>query len=632
MKLLQSISRLFVGIVFVFSGFVKAVDPLGSTYKFLDYFTAFGLDFFDPLAFPLAIILSSVELVLGISLLLGYRMRTASWVLLIFMSFFTILTLILALTNPVQDCGCFGDALILTNWETFWKNVIIMFFTLFIFIHRNKYSKLRSVYKEWGVILFFLSGTVFLSVYCYENLPVLDFRPYKQGTYIPDGMIIPEGAPQSEFETTLIYRNKINDEEQEFSMEDFPEDTMKWEFVDALSVQISEGYEPPIHDFNIIASEGIDITDDLIRDPGYSFLLITYDVMESDYEALKDANRFFRLSQAHPDIKFYAITSSLKEESDSLKTTLGLQYSFFQADEITLKTIIRSNPGLLLLKNGTIMAKWHYNNFPSNINLGELGEIADLYPFCPGCDLEIIRQTPPYLSEGSLESVLFYRNLTTGVVQEFSMDNFPVNSDEWVFENTITRSTGEGFQSVLDKLEITSAYGMDYTDIILNNDAFSLLFFMSDPGNLTDDEFNALNKLGGLSSEYLNDRVDVFAITSLEPDAILDYTSEHVSAFEYFSANLDILDSFGNEGLEIVLLNNSRVLSRWEGSSGIPDPSVFADIEDVNLTPAEVVLNPYILKTIARENEKKLVYLFVLVFFFIALVLRVYFNLKEPDA
>ena len=133
MRTIRIFSRILVGIVFIFSGFVKSIDPLGSTYKFIDYFNAFHMSFLEGMALPLAILLSTLELVLGISLLLGYRMKIASKILLVFMTFFTILTLILALTNPVHDCGCFGDALILTNWQTFWKNVILMVPTLVIF-------------------------------------------------------------------------------------------------------------------------------------------------------------------------------------------------------------------------------------------------------------------------------------------------------------------------------------------------------------------------------------------------------------------------------------------------------------------------------------------------------------------
>ena len=218
MKLLRLISRILVGIVFVFSGFVKAIDPLGSTYKFSDYFTAFGMGFLEPLAFPLAIFLSSAELIIGVTLLLSYRMKVMSWILLIFMSFFTVLTFILALTNPVTDCGCFGDALILTNWETFGKNVVIMAFTLIIFIYRKQYPEIRSAMVEWSVIVAFFLGSVFLSLYCYNNLPLLDFRPYSVGTNIPDAMTIPEDAPQAVYETRLYYKNLETGDVEEFSM------------------------------------------------------------------------------------------------------------------------------------------------------------------------------------------------------------------------------------------------------------------------------------------------------------------------------------------------------------------------------------------------------------------------------
>ncbi|HYW95838.1 MAG TPA: BT_3928 family protein, partial [Bacteroidales bacterium] len=275
MKILRLISRLITGIVFIFSGFVKAVDPLGSTYKFTDYFNAFHLGFLEPLALPLAIVLSSTELVLGITLLLGYRMRAAAWVLLFFMSFFTLLTFILALTNPVTDCGCFGDALILTNWETFFKNVVLMGFVLILFTGRSKFTELRFPAVEWGVVALFFAITVVFSLYNYNHLPVLDFRPYAIGTNIEQGMIIPEGAPEDVYSTELMYKNKKSGEEKVFSMKDFPKDTLTWDFVDARSELVKRGYEPPIHNFNIVAPNGVDITDHILTRSGFTFLLIS---------------------------------------------------------------------------------------------------------------------------------------------------------------------------------------------------------------------------------------------------------------------------------------------------------------------------------------------------------------------
>ena len=223
MNTFRSFSRIITGIVFIFSGFVKGVDPLGSTYKFTDYFNAFHLGFLEPVALPLAVFLSSTELVLGITLLIGYRMRVTAWVLLLFMSFFTILTLILALTNPVTDCGCFGDALILTNWQTFFKNIVLMIFVLVIFTGRFKYSTIRQPLTEWIVVAFFFAATVIFSLYNYMHLPVLDFRPYSIGTNIREGMTIPEGAPEDVYSTELIYKNKKTGQEKSFTLENFPQ-------------------------------------------------------------------------------------------------------------------------------------------------------------------------------------------------------------------------------------------------------------------------------------------------------------------------------------------------------------------------------------------------------------------------
>ncbi|MGC9343760.1 MAG: BT_3928 family protein [Bacteroidales bacterium] len=631
MKMLRTLSRLLVGIVFIFSGFVKAVDPLGSTYKFGDYFTAFNIGFLESFALPLAILLSSIELVLGISLLLGYRMRFTSWVVLLFMSFFTILTFILALTNPVSDCGCFGDALILTNWETFWKNIVIMAVTIIVFISRDKYQLVREPVKEWIVIAGFFVLVVLLSLYCYRNLPLLDFRPYGVGTYIPDGMVIPEGAPQSEFETRLYYRNSETGEEKEFTMENFPKDTLRWEFIDAVSKQVSEGYEPPIHDFNIMAPDGSVITDEIISWQGYTFFLVSYNALEADKEALKRANKYFQLSQAVEDIRFFAVSASLREDLDSIRLLTGLEYDFSQADEITLKTIVRSNPGLLLIKNGTIMDKWGHRNFPDHSDFQAYSDIFANFPFCKGCDMNVINQPPLGSRPDEYESLLYYRNANSDSIYEFTMDNFPRDSDEWVFENSVTRMTREGFRNPLSSLEISSVYGMDFKDIALYNDANSLLIFLQDPGKLSEDQFKALNKFGGMAMEYLPGRMEVFAVTSLSDREILDFTNENISPYEYYIGDPDQVRKIAGDEVRLVLLNNGKVLYNWSGDV-IPDPEVLAEIEEVSLRHPETVLTPGILENMRSAAEKRIVYIFLLSFLVITLVLRVYFNLKEPDA
>lgn len=361
-QILLFISRVFIGIIFLFSGFVKAVDPLGSTYKFIDYFVAFHLDFLTPLAMPLAIFLSSAELVIGFCLFTGLRMRFASWLALIFMAVFTPLTLVLALTNPVTDCGCFGDAIILTNWQTFWKNIIIDAFVIPIFIFRKDFKINYDGIAEWLLTGSFALITVLFSVYCYRELPVIDFRPYKVGTNISEGMRIPEGAEPDEYKTILVYEK--DGVQEEFTEDNYPWQDTTWKWIETKSVLVKKGYEAPIHDFSLTSLDGYDITSELLQNQGYTFLMVAYNFDKTNKEAFADANNLALMAYGR-DMNFYCVTSSTNEEIETIKNELSPAFEIFTADEITLKTIVRANPGLLLVKEGNIIGKWHYNNFPS---------------------------------------------------------------------------------------------------------------------------------------------------------------------------------------------------------------------------------------------------------------------------
>jgi uncharacterized membrane protein YphA (DoxX/SURF4 family) len=361
MKILRITSRIIAGALFIFSGFVKGIDPMGSTYKFIDYFEAFHLGFLNSVAFPLAILLSTGELVIGINLLLGIRMKITSYALLIFMSFFTVLTLILAIYNPVTDCGCFGDAIILTNWQTFWKNIIILIPALIIFFSRNKFIPFYADNIEWRLTAIFILTGILISVYSYRNLPLLDFRPYKIGTNIPEKMTIPEDARPDEYNAIVVYEK--SGIRKEFNEDSIPWQDTTWKWVETKHILISKGYEPPIHDFTISTLEGDDITDMVITDPGYSFLLIANDLAKTNTDAFRIIDKTAR-SCIDNNCSFYCLTSSTTEEIKKFQDKLKPSFDFYTTDEITLKTIIRSNPGLILLKEGNIIGKWHYNNFP----------------------------------------------------------------------------------------------------------------------------------------------------------------------------------------------------------------------------------------------------------------------------
>ncbi len=361
MRKLNQLSRIILGLVFIFSGFVKAVDPLGSMYKFNDYFTAFDLEFLSVIALPLAILLSTVEFVIGFSLLYATKRKITAWVTLIFMSFFTILTLFLAIFNPVSDCGCFGDAIIMTNWETFWKNVVLMIFTIVIFVHRNKYEVQWKSINQWIAIAIPFIFSITLSLYCYFNLPILDFRPYHIGTHIPEKMIIPEDAPKAEYETILLYEK--NGKVKEFTLENLPDST--WQWVETKNELISEGYIPPIHDFSIQTPNGNDITDIVLNDTKFTFLMVAYDLNKTSTKNIDKINKLAEYCKESGKCNFICLTASVESVIQNFKDKTGAPYMFYATDEITLKTIVRANPGIVLIKKGTILDKWHHRNIPT---------------------------------------------------------------------------------------------------------------------------------------------------------------------------------------------------------------------------------------------------------------------------
>jgi uncharacterized membrane protein YphA (DoxX/SURF4 family) len=360
MKIIRIVSRITIGLVFLFSGFVKGIDPLGSTYKFQDYFEAFHLEIFHDFALPLAIILSTFELVIGLNMLAGIRMKITSWFLMLFMAFFTLLTLYLAISNPVSDCGCFGDAIKLTNWQTFFKNIIFLVPALIVFFQRNQYGESYGAGSGWVLSALFLVLGMLLSVYCYRNLPVIDFLPYSTGTHISDRMIIPEGMPNDEYETVLVYQK--DGVPKEFTTENYPWQDTAWKWVETRQKLIRKGYEPPIHDFVISTEEGFDMTEEILNDPSYIFLVIARDLDKATPEIFENFS-WLAAKQADSGTKLMLITSSPQDQINAFRNTFKPVYPIFTADEITLKTMIRANPGILLLKGGTILGKWHYNNF-----------------------------------------------------------------------------------------------------------------------------------------------------------------------------------------------------------------------------------------------------------------------------
>lgn len=364
MKAIGHFARIVVGITFIFSGFVKGIDPWGSAYKFIDYFVAMGLDWLSWSAFPLGVILAFAEFLIGVALLFAINIRLFSWGALLFMLFFTPLTLWIALANPVTDCGCFGDALVISNWETFYKNIVLIILAIIVFVQR-KY--LKPILGTVSPIMGYITILAYFGIvgYSYYHEPVIDFRPYKVGVNIVEAMTIPDDAPHDVYENIFYYRNKNTNEVQRFTEEDYPwQDTDNWEFESMESNLISQGFRPSIKSFAVETREGENIYDFFLFDPDYVFMLVAYDVNKSTTKNQPQINELANWAKGE-GYSFICLTSSLFDDCDRFAEETGAPYEFFHADEIDLKTMIRSNPGLIVIKDGTIVAKYSRNAIPS---------------------------------------------------------------------------------------------------------------------------------------------------------------------------------------------------------------------------------------------------------------------------
>lgn len=364
--MLVNACRFLLGATFVFSGFVKAIDPIGTQYKLQDYISAVGMGGIVPDIVTLlaSVALSALEFSLGVLVLFAIRRHLVSKILVAFMAVMTLITVWIALFNPVKDCGCFGEALRLTNVQTLLKNIVLLAASVVVAWRPLRMYRFLSRSTQWIAINYTILFVLLLSAHCLYHLPLIDFRPYHIGMNIKKGMEIPAGAPQPEFETTFILQK--NGVKKEFTLDNYPDSS--WQFVDSKTVQTKEGYVPPIHDFSIQKADGDDITDSVLTAKGYIFLLVSPHLEQADDSNFGDIDLLYEYCQERK-IPFYCLTASTKKDIDHWADITGAEYPFCFTDETTLKTIIRSNPGLLLLKDGTIIRKWSHNDLPSSSSL-----------------------------------------------------------------------------------------------------------------------------------------------------------------------------------------------------------------------------------------------------------------------
>lgn len=370
-KIALNFARIFVGVLFIFSGLIKANDPLGFGYKLQEYFEVFHLPFLSGIATGIAILLCVMEIVLGALLLFGFWAKKVTAGLLVVIIFFTFLTFVSAFFKVVTSCGCFGDAIPLTPWQSFSKDLVLLVLIIYLFLHKNLIRPITTN-RSWqsASLAIVLCASLLFSQYTYSRLPILDFLPYKVGASIPELMAIPPGAQPDEFLIMYNLSNKKTNEKKVMSDKDYLKTEIwkdeNWEIVGTPEKKlIKKGYEPKIKDLLISDASGTDYTKELIENPYYNLVYVAYNLNETDEEAVAKLNALALNAAEQFNIRTVLLTSNSAQDALAFSKKMKLFTEVFYADAVPLKSMVRANPGVLLLKNGVIVNKWHYNTVPS---------------------------------------------------------------------------------------------------------------------------------------------------------------------------------------------------------------------------------------------------------------------------
>ena len=359
MRTIRTISRILVGIVFTFSGFVKGVDPLGTAYRIEDYFNAFHMPWAVPFALFLSVFLCTLEFAVGISMLFNFWIKKSAWLLLFMMIYFTILTFFDATVNLVPECGCFGDAIKLTNLQTFLNNLVLLVFVFPVFSGRKKFRGVIPDYAQFIGLLLFSAAFIGMSVYSLRHLPIIDFMDWRVGNKVNEKSSKP-------LEFYLIFKNKETGKEQEFLSPNYPwNDSVwmsEWEFKKQKVVDPNGSQAVPLR---ITDERGIDVTSNYLDNPDFQFILVSYDITKTNKDAFRKILPLYHKAVDN-GYSFICITTLNGQEIKNFKLSEGIIFDFYNGvDDIVMKTMVRSNPGLILLKGGKVLGKWHYNDFPS---------------------------------------------------------------------------------------------------------------------------------------------------------------------------------------------------------------------------------------------------------------------------
>lgn len=370
-KIALNFSRIFVGVLFIFSGLIKANDPLGFGYKLQEYFDVFHMSFLGGMATGIAIILCVFEIVLGALLLFGFWRKQVTGGLLAVIIFFTFLTFVSAAFKVVTSCGCFGDAIPLTPWQSFSKDIVLLILIIYLFIHKELIQPITTNSKvQQGLFAFVLLVSVAFSVFTYTRLPVLDFLPYKIGANIPELMKIPAGKTGDEYGIIYNMKHKQTGEKKRISDKEYLKTEIwkdeNWEIIgNPDQVLVKKGYEPKIKDLKITDASGTDYTKELIENPYYNLVIVAYNLDDTNEKAIAELNALTLTAADQFNIRTVLLTSNSAADAATFSKHMKLFAEVFYADAVPLKSMVRSNPGVLLLKNGVIVNKWHFNTMPS---------------------------------------------------------------------------------------------------------------------------------------------------------------------------------------------------------------------------------------------------------------------------
>jgi uncharacterized membrane protein YphA (DoxX/SURF4 family) len=363
--------RIFVGILFIFSGLIKANDPTGFGYKLEEYFEVFHMTFLIGYATGIAMLLCILEIVLGALLLFGFWRKQVTTGLLGIIIFFTFLTFVSAYFKVVTSCGCFGDAIPLTPWQSFSKDLVLLVMIVYLFKFKEEIQPVTT-HPGWQASLFTIAFvfSLLFTQFTYNTLPILDFLPYKVGANIPQMMSIPAGAIPDEYQIMYNMTHKKTGEKKLMSDQDYLKTEIwkddNWEIVgDPESKLIKAGYQPEIRDLKITDAAGTDYTKEITENPYYNLVIVAWNLGDTDEKGISDLNALALNATEQFNIRTVMLTANSAQDADAFSKRMKLFMEVFYADAVPLKSMVRANPGVLLLKNGEIIGKWNYTTVPS---------------------------------------------------------------------------------------------------------------------------------------------------------------------------------------------------------------------------------------------------------------------------